>query len=30
MTKDERKKIKAQLRAELTEKIGREYQDKID
>ena len=30
MTKDERKKIKAQLRAELTEKIGKEYQDKID
>ena len=30
MTKDERKKIKAQLRAELTEKIGREYQEKID
>ena len=30
MPKDERKKIKAQLRAELTEKIGKEYQDKID
>lgn len=30
MTKDERKKIKAQLRAELTEKIGKEYQEKIE
>lgn len=30
MAKDERKKIKAQLRAELTEKIGKAYQDKID
>ena len=30
MTKDERKKIKAQLRAELTKKIGEEYQEKID
>lgn len=30
MAKDERKKIKAQLRAELTDKIGKAYQDKID
>jgi predicted nuclease with TOPRIM domain len=30
MTKDERKKIKAQLRAELTKKIGEEYQERIE
>lgn len=30
MTKDERKKIKAQLRAGLTKKIGELYQEKID
>lgn len=30
MAKDERKKIKAQLRTELTEKIGKSYQEKID
>ena len=30
MAKDERKKIKAQLRAELTKKIGEEYQERIE
>lgn len=30
MTKDERKKIKAQLRTELTKKIGEEYQERIE
>jgi regulator of replication initiation timing len=30
MAKQTKKQIKAQLRAELTDKIGREYQDKID
>lgn len=30
MTKDERKKIKAQLRAELAKKIGEEYQERIE
>lgn len=30
MTSKERKQIKAQIRAELTEKIGKEYQEKIE